>query len=69
MIQNFKYIIVFTSAPGVLPEQNDWYRIQPWKVNEIKVYKKTLKTNRKEIRKEISVTKIFKEKENFVEHL
>ncbi len=32
-------MLVFTSAPGVLPEQNDWYRIQPWKVNEIKAYK------------------------------
>ncbi len=40
MIQNFKYFIVFTSTPGVLLEQNDWYRIQPWKVNEIKAYKK-----------------------------
>ncbi len=28
-----------TSALGVLPEQNDRYRIQPWKVNEIKAYK------------------------------
>ncbi len=36
MIWNFKYFIVFTSASGVLPEQNDWYGIQPWKVNEIK---------------------------------
>ncbi len=36
MIQNFKYFLVFTSAPGVLPEQNDWYQIQPWKVNETK---------------------------------
>ncbi len=41
MIQNFEYLIVFTSAPGVLPEQNDRYRIQLWKVNEIKAYKKT----------------------------
>ncbi len=40
MIQNFKYFIVFSSAPGILPEQNDWYRIKPWKVNEIKAYKK-----------------------------
>ncbi len=40
MIRNFKYYIVFTSAPGVLPQQNDRYRIQPWKVNEIKAYKK-----------------------------
>ncbi len=40
MIWNFEYLIVFTSAPGVLPEQNDPYQIQPWKVNEIKVYKK-----------------------------
>ncbi len=40
MIWNFEYLIVFTSAPNVLPEQNDWYRIQPWKVNEIKAYKK-----------------------------
>ncbi len=38
MIKNFKYLIVFTSAPGVLPEQNDRYQIQPWKVNEIKAY-------------------------------
>ncbi len=40
MILNFEYLIVFTSAPGVLPEQNDQYRIPPWKVNEIKAYKK-----------------------------
>ncbi len=40
MIRNFEYLIVFTSAPGVLPEQTDRYRIQPWKVNEIKAYKK-----------------------------
>ncbi len=40
MIQNFQYFIVFTCAPGVLPEQNDRYPIQPWKVNEIKAYKK-----------------------------
>ncbi len=40
MIRNFEYLIVFTSVPGVLPEQNDRYRIQPWKVNEIKAYKK-----------------------------
>ncbi len=33
-------MIVFTSAPSVLPEQNDRYWIQPWKVNEIKAYKK-----------------------------
>ncbi len=39
MIRNFEYLIVFTSAPGVLPEQNDRYWIQPWKVNEIKAYK------------------------------
>ncbi len=39
MIRNFKFLIVFTSAPGVLPKQNDRYIIQPWKVNEIKVYK------------------------------
>ncbi len=38
MIRNFKYFILFTSAPCVLPEQNDQYRIQPWKVNEIKAY-------------------------------
>ncbi len=38
MIQNFEYLIVFTGAPGVLPEQNGQYRIQPWKVNEIKAY-------------------------------
>ncbi len=42
MIQNFEYLIVFISASGVLPEQNDRYRIQPWKVNEIKAYKKVL---------------------------
>ncbi len=40
MIWNFAYLIVFTSTPGVLPEQNDRYWIQPWKVNEIKAYKK-----------------------------
>ncbi len=45
MIRNFEYVIVFTSAPGVLPEQNDWYRIQPWKVDGIKAYKK--KVNKK----------------------
>ncbi len=39
MILNFEYLIVFTSTPGVLPEQNDRYRIEPWKANEIKVYK------------------------------
>ncbi len=39
MIRNFEYLRVFTSAPSVLPEQNDHYRIQPWKVNEIKAYK------------------------------
>ncbi len=39
MIWNFEYLIVFTCASGVLPEQNDRYRIQPWKGNEIKVYK------------------------------
>ncbi len=39
MIRNFEYLIVFTGAPGVLPEQNDRYRIQSWKVNEIKAYK------------------------------
>ncbi len=38
MIRNFEYLTVFTSAPGVLPEQNDRYQIQPWKVNEIKAY-------------------------------
>ncbi len=38
MFRNFEYMIVFTSAPGVLPEQNDRYGIQPWKVNEIKAY-------------------------------
>ncbi len=47
MMQNFKYFIVFTSAPGVLPEQNDWYRIQPWKVNEIKAYKNNWKQEQK----------------------
>ncbi len=40
MIRDFEYLMVFTSAPGVLPEQNDWYPIQPWKVNEIKAYNK-----------------------------
>ncbi len=40
MIQNFEYLIVFTRALGVLPEQKDRYQIQPWKVNEIKAYKK-----------------------------
>ncbi len=39
MFRNFKYLIIFTSTPGVPPEQNDQYWIQPWKVNEIKVYK------------------------------
>ncbi len=39
MIRDFEYLIVFTSAPGVLPEQNDRYRIQPWKLNEIKAFK------------------------------
>ncbi len=29
MIRNFKNFIVFTSIPGVLPEQNNRYRIQP----------------------------------------
>ncbi len=47
MIRDFEYLIVFTSAPGVLPEQNDWYRIQPWKVNEIKVYKNIWKFSTK----------------------
>ncbi len=28
MIRNFEYLIVFISAPGVLPEQNDPYQIQ-----------------------------------------
>ncbi len=42
MIRNFPYLIVFTSAPGVLPEQHDPYRIQPRKVNEIKAYKNQL---------------------------
>ncbi len=40
MIWDFENLIVFTSAPGVLPEQNERYQIQPWKVNEIKAYKK-----------------------------
>ncbi len=44
MIRNFEYLIVFSSAPGVLPEQNERYRIQPWKVNEIKAYKKSVTT-------------------------
>ncbi len=43
MIRNFEYLTVFTSAPGVLSEQNDGYQIQPWKVNEIKAYKKRKK--------------------------
>ncbi len=42
MIRNFEYLTVFTSAPDVLPEQNDRYRIQPWKVNKIKAYKKVI---------------------------
>ncbi len=40
MIRNFEYLIVFPSAPSVLPEQNYQYRIQPRKVNEIKGYNK-----------------------------
>ncbi len=48
MIWNFEYFIVFTSAPGVLPEQNDRYRIQPWKVNEIGAYKKLINLELKE---------------------
>ncbi len=44
MIRNFKYLTVFTSAPCFLPEQNDRYQIQPWKVNEIKAYKNLKKT-------------------------
>ncbi len=48
MIRNFEYLIVFTSAPGVLPEQNDQYQIQPWKVNEIKAYNKCGKVGAKE---------------------
>ncbi len=47
MIRNFEYLIVFTSAPDVLPEQNDQYWIQPWKVNEIKAYKKYLDFGRR----------------------
>ncbi len=39
MIRNFEYLIVFTSTPGVLPEQNDRYQIQPSKVREIKSIK------------------------------
>ncbi len=27
MIRNFEYLIVDSSAPGVLPEQNDQYRL------------------------------------------
>ncbi len=42
MIRNLKYLLVFTSAHGVLPEQIDRYRIQPGKVNEIKAYKKRI---------------------------
>ncbi len=42
MTQNFEYLIVFTSTLGVLPKQNDRYRVQPWKVNEIKSCKKVL---------------------------
>ncbi len=45
MILNFEYLIVFTSAPSVLPQQNDQYRIQPWKVNEIKAYKNSDNSN------------------------
>ncbi len=45
MIQNFEYLTVFTSAPGVLPEQNDRYQIQPRKVNEIKAYKNRVHLN------------------------
>ncbi len=41
MIWNFEYLIVFTRAPGVLPEQYERYWIQPWKVNDIKANKKT----------------------------
>ncbi len=47
MNRNFKYFIVFTSATGVLPEQNDRYWIQPWKVNEIKAYKNKEVTSQK----------------------
>ncbi len=43
MIRNFEYLIVFTGAPGVLPEQNYRYQIQPRKVNEIKAYKKEIR--------------------------
>ncbi len=35
----------FYYTPAVLPEQNDWYQIQPWKVNEIKSYKNGLTQN------------------------
>ncbi len=34
MIWNFEYLIVFTSAPSILPEQNDQYWMQPWKVKK-----------------------------------
>ncbi len=46
MIRNFEHLIVFTSALGVLPEQFEQYWIQPWKVNEIKVYKKWIKSKK-----------------------
>ncbi len=49
MMRNFEYLMVFTSAPDVLPEQNDRYRIQPWKVNEIKAYKKIKPTDAFEV--------------------
>ncbi len=29
MIRDFEYLIVFNSTPGVLPEENDRYQIQP----------------------------------------
>ncbi len=57
MIWNFEYLIVFTSAHGVLPEQNDRYRIQPCKVNKIKVYKNMKRKSRKDTTRIFSVFK------------
>ncbi len=38
----FRIFDSFHKLPSVLPEQNDRYPIQPWKMNEIKAYKKYL---------------------------
>ncbi len=58
MIRNFEYLVVFTCAPGVLPEQNDRYRIQPWKVNEIKAYKNRRNPmNKKEFQETVASAK------------